>query len=111
MKLPSLFRLPRHNKFDFEPRYYDPIKEEIDNKIENAKRELEDGISGNYQSKITGSFRRKKEQDKKSSVNVAILFTLMLGGFFGYLFYGETALFGLAGGMAVYVYLRIKKII
>ena len=30
MKLPSIFKTPNYQRFDIKPRYYDPIKEEIE---------------------------------------------------------------------------------
>ena len=110
MKLPSLFRLPRYSQFNFEPRYYDPIKEEIDQKMADAKRELESPGSA-YKSNIMGSFRKRKTEDRASSVNVAVLFVLMLGGVFGYIYYGDVALYYLGGGFLVYLFLRVKKFI
>lgn len=43
MKIPSLFRLPQHKRFNYIPRYYDPVKEDIANRTERIKKEL--GVS------------------------------------------------------------------
>ena len=41
MKFPSLIRLPKNKKFNVKPRHYDPIKDDIDqrvSKIQNEKK-------------------------------------------------------------------------
>lgn len=39
MKLPSLVKIPRNKRFEFRPRYYDPIKEELLERVEKIKRQ------------------------------------------------------------------------
>ena len=58
MRFPSLFRLPRHQQFRIEPRYYDPVKEEIRERTERLKDEVKGKETGDYQpTKI--NFKRK----------------------------------------------------
>lgn len=33
----SMFRLPKHRKFEYQPRYYDPVKEELEQRITEVK--------------------------------------------------------------------------
>ena len=40
--MPSLVKLPRHRKFDFEPRFYDPIKEEIEERVSKIHKEMDE---------------------------------------------------------------------
>ena len=39
MGLPTLFKIPPHKIFEFKARYYDPVKEEFDQRVERAKRD------------------------------------------------------------------------
>ena len=58
MKFPSLIRLPKNKKFNVKPRHYDPIKDDIDqrvSKIKNEKRER----------KFINKFDNKKRFKKK----------------------------------------------
>jgi hypothetical protein len=41
MKLPTIFRTASHQRFAIKPRYYDPIKEEIEARTAQIKMELE----------------------------------------------------------------------
>ena len=41
MKLPTIFRTATHQRFAIKPRYYDPIKEEIEERTSRIKMELE----------------------------------------------------------------------
>ena len=58
MRFPSLFRTPRHQKFHIEPRYYDPIKEEIAERTERIRKEMDGEYKGGSAGRI--SFKRKK---------------------------------------------------
>ena len=37
MRLPSFIRLPHNRKFKFSPRHYDPIKDDLDQRISESK--------------------------------------------------------------------------
>ena len=39
MKFPSLIRLPKNKKFNVKPRHYDPIKDDIDQRVSKIKNE------------------------------------------------------------------------
>ena len=41
MKLPNIFKTASHQRFAIKPRYYDPIKEEIEERTSRIKMELE----------------------------------------------------------------------
>jgi hypothetical protein len=109
MKLPSLIPLPRHQKFKIEPRFYDPIREDIQDRTErirqNIAREEEDGIF-RYHASIKGSFsRRRDESGGLSEVMLRLaIFTILIGIVFGYIWYGPVVLFGL-GGVFIPIYL------
>jgi len=99
MRLPTIIRLPSHLTFEFKPRYWDPVKEEFEARVERAKREVGKGSvvdkDGKYIPNIKGQMRshmgspfqnvRRKETQK---ANVRFLFILIILGFIAYyLFY------------------------
>ncbi len=92
LKLPSLTKKPRYQRFHMEPRYYDPIKEDIANRTARIKAELgmtdDDETDFGYSSQISGSFRRnlkhtKGKVDQTSMIRLIVLIALVLlvGGF------------------------------
>ncbi|MEM6736195.1 MAG: hypothetical protein AAGC64_09640 [Bacteroidota bacterium] len=82
MRFPSLFRLPRHQQFHIQPRYYDPVKEEIKERTKRIREETEGKESTIYQpSKI--SFKRRA----KSTPNTSLL-QLGIAAFLGILIVG-----------------------
>ena len=100
MRLPTIIRLPNHQKFEFKPRYWNPEKEELEARVERAKREVGKGTytdkKGNYVPNIKGQMRgtymsgpyqnvRKRESQKSNMRFVIILAILGLIAY--YLFY------------------------
>lgn len=128
MKLPSIVRIAKPQRFNITPRHYDPIKEEIEQRTQAIRRELEEGgilsrdggsgdFSPGYRSSIRGSFRSNSKA-KSSSVfeNSGLLrvliFVLLLGGLGGYIYFGNAVfyyLFYLMMGIGMWVILRRLK--
>lgn len=93
MKMPSLFRKPGHQRFRVEPRYYDPVKEDIENRTSRIKAELglksDEDFNAGYSSQISGSFRKNMKHatgngiDQTSVLRLIILVILiaMIGGY------------------------------
>lgn len=91
--MPSLFRKPVHQRFRVEPRYYDPVKEDIENRTSRIKAELgltdKDDLDAGYRSQISGSFRKNMKHatgngiDQTSVLRLIILVILiaMIGGY------------------------------
>ncbi|MBT30734.1 MAG: hypothetical protein CMO01_13830 [Thalassobius sp.] len=78
MKLPTLTRLPKYKRFTFEPRYYDPIKEEIKAKEKAAQRLIKGARNENIdvsdiKNRISGSFKRKTSDSKRSFLIQAVI--------------------------------------
>lgn len=40
MKLPSFVRLPRHRQFNYEPKFYDPVQDELKERIKLIQSEM-----------------------------------------------------------------------
>ena len=99
MKFPSLIRLPKYNKFNFEPRYYDPIKEDIENRTQRIKDELEaekrldPNDRARFRREMHEVFKRRAAEDRSSSILQVTFILLFLSIFVGYLFYGNNALY------------------
>jgi len=116
MKVPSLLRIPKHQKFHIQPRYYDPVKEEIEQRISRIKNEIDgekDEDPMQYRLRIRGAFGRQKSHGRvrKAGASQFLMILVVTGGFVGYLFYGNIALYSMGAAIALYYYLRLKKII
>ncbi len=91
MKLPSLTKQAKYQRFQVVPRYYDPIKEDIANRTSRIKAEMgmsDADIDVGYSSQISGSFRKnmkhaKGQVDKTAMMRLIIFVVLVLfaGGF------------------------------
>ncbi len=80
----SIFKLPKYKQFNYEPRYYDPIKEEREERIRQIKLEM--GLldensqnKGDYRSRIAGGFRRKTQsaQDRQTVITRLIIVAIL----------------------------------
>ena len=112
MRLPSLFRLPRHQQFRIQPRHYDPVKEEIHERTEKIKKEMEGMKSGEYlPTKIT--FKRKTSPMRTASMMQFFIAALLGGLLLGWLEYGNGIfkfyLMLFSGGYLVYRWIKRKK--
>lgn len=109
MRFPSFIRLPKARRFDFEPRFYDPIREEIAERTMRIRREMgEEQSAASYApSKIT--FQRKTSSVPSSSL-LQMTIAALLGLFtVGWLFYGNQVFYLLWLGAPVYLYFRFVK--
>ncbi|WP_026950524.1 hypothetical protein [Algoriphagus mannitolivorans] len=129
MKFPSIFKTSSPQRFGIQPRYYDPVKEEIEERTSRIKKELEEegllsGEDGHnpegYGAGIRGSFsnyRGIKQRETSIFSSTAMIRTLLFFGMitaaFGYIYIGPEILTYLGIGLAlvasVYFFLRIKK--
>ena len=91
IKLPSLTKKPKYQRFSIEPRYYDPIKEDIENRTSRIKAELgmtDEDLDAGYGSQIEGSFRKhmkhatgKTDQTAMLRLIILVVLVLFVGGF------------------------------
>jgi hypothetical protein len=131
MKFPQLFtKIPKHKRFDYIPRHFDPQEEERKERELRIRQELEregviekageeetdDGteITG-YKERITGSFKNARRVSHKQSdpsaglIRLAITLILTLG-LIGYLQFGENVLYGVAAiFIPFYLYLKLRS--
>ena len=116
MKFPSLLKTPSHRRFNIEPRYYDPVKEDIEQRTGRIKRTLKikkmESKEGNtnIDSNIFGSFSRDSYYKKHGSGKLR--FAILVGltaTVVGYFFLGNIALY-VVMGLAIAFYLFRKFI-
>ena len=124
MKFPSIFKTASHQRFAIKPRYYDPIKEEIEERTSRIKRELEEeGLieseednSSSYPRRSAmkasfSSYRGIKTRDTSVFNSIGIIRTLLFLGMvavaFGYIYIGPSiftylSYVAIGGGVAYY---------
>lgn len=108
MKFPSLFRTPSHKRFHFEPRYYDPIKEDIERRTARIARESSQDQTNNYRSNISNAFTRKTRQSNKTGLIQFSILAFLFCGIFGWIYYGDVVLYIIMGIMGIYVVYRLR---
>jgi len=63
-KLPiKIFRTPRHQRFEYNPRYWDPNKEERENRINRVRQMQEEGNVEGMKARIATGLRRGGARD------------------------------------------------
>lgn len=118
MKIPSLLRTPKYQRYHIEPRYYDPVKEELQEREARIKQSMladntrnkENTISKN--STLHGSFTGRRTSRKGSASFAQMIIMLLLSALiFGYIYLGDVALYTVVGISSVLLYLKIKRIL
>jgi Flp pilus assembly protein TadB len=122
MKFISLFtKAPSHQRFAYTPRYYDPKKEEMREREERIKRELERerGIVSEtemtgYRGRIAGSFHAARRRSKMNSGPNVVLLRLAVLLFismflFAFLTWGKPVLYSLFIFIPIYFYFKFRK--
>ncbi|MEQ8714191.1 MAG: hypothetical protein RIC80_14315 [Cyclobacteriaceae bacterium] len=118
MRLPSLIRLPSHQRFKFQARHYDPVKEEIEERVSKIKHdmELEQNLKASRNgSAIHGSFRAKSDLAKgagpsASGIQLMIALFLIIT-VFGWLYYGNDIFYSYTLLVPVIVWSRSKNML
>ena len=111
----KLFKLPKYRKFTFEPRYYDEVKEEIEERVAKIEREYRaeqknPEAAANFKRDWEQALNRRQEQDRNSNLMVAYLVMLLVVSTVGYLVYGNIALYVAVAMLGVFVvYRRLPK--
>lgn len=109
MKFPSLIRTNKFSQFHYEPRYYDPIKEEIEGKLKAARANKNKELTGHgHASSISAAFRKRERKSSQTSVIQMLIAAAMLGTFVGWIFYGNDIFYIYLLLSPLYFYFRIK---
>ena len=112
MKIPSLIKIPKHQRFYIKPRYYDPVKEDVENRERLIIAEINsEKKKGTYEpgTRISSAFGRAKSKRDNGSVLQFLFVILMLGGTVGYLYFGNVALYSVVGLASLYFVIRRLK--
>lgn len=57
MAMLNIFRTPRHQRYNYKPRFYDPQKEEVNERVRQIEA-IKDGDVEEIKNRITGGFRQ-----------------------------------------------------
>jgi len=103
MKFPSLVKLPKNKKFNVKPRHYDPIKDDIEQRVSKIKNEKKKKLSIN-------KFDNPTELEILKPGNLQLLLFLLLSlVFIGWLYYGNIIFILLVIIPLIYFYKLNKK--
>ena len=108
MKIPSLSRLPKNKRFNFQPRYYDPIKEEIEERTSRIKKEIGNS-SEFYREHISSAFRRRARTQKTSGIMQFIFVISFVLIFFGYVYYGNQIFYAFIILIPLYIWMKRRN--
>ena len=85
MGIPRFFKLPGHKKFNYNPRYWDPDKEELEERIRQIKQEMgvEVPRDPNRSTIRRGSFRTASQKAKvkasrTSNIRLLVILAVLL---------------------------------
>jgi hypothetical protein len=120
MKFISLFtKTPSHQRFSYTPRYYDPVKEELEKRESRIKQELalergERREEEKHRSRIAGSFHAARKRSKGGPGISATMLRLgiilfMVVFFIAYLEFGSPVFYSLFAVAPIYFYFRFKN--
>ncbi|NVJ84933.1 MAG: hypothetical protein HWE15_01430 [Algoriphagus sp.] len=131
MKFPSIFRTASPSRFDIKPRYYDPVKEELEQRTSRIKKELEaEGKLGgeiseddrlkHYETGIRGAFSQHQGIRPRGGSILAstamlrtLIFLILVGGLAGYIYIGpvifEYLLYIMVLIAGVYFFTKLKS--
>ena len=102
MKFPSLIRLTKNKKFNYGPRHYDPVKEDLEQRISKIKHEKKRNLPHNF-------FKKNKEKGILKPGNLQFFLILLLSFIsIGWLFYGNI-IFLLLVTIPLIYFLKLNK--
>jgi len=113
MKFPSFIKTTKYSQFNFEPRYYDPIKEEIEGKLRAARLRSQNESDSHdpsvYNASISAAFSKREKKTTQTSTVQLIIAAALMSTVVGWIFLGNDILYAFLVISPVYFYFRIKK--
>ena len=109
MKIPSLSRLPNYKRYNIEPRYYDSVKEDIQNRTERIKAELKITSPDAHRGHLKTAYNNRERRHKSSDMMQILLILLLLGAFGGWLIFGNVVLYVCVIVFPLYLFFRTRK--
>ena len=102
-------RLPRNKRFNYRPLYYDPVKDEIEEKESKFRSELSDDGKGIRRGSIIEAYRRRSRLERKGDTRqifFVLVFTFIA---FGYIYFGNIIFYSLFVLIPFYIWVRLRK--
>ena len=96
MKLPSIINIPAYQRFKYEPRFYDPIKDDIDGRRKRIRRQIDGNKRRGTESsrtRLEGSFARRVPHEGRSSFLRLTIGVILFSGVVGFLYFGNIAIY------------------
>ncbi len=109
----SPFKTRKHKSFQYEPRYFDPAKEELNQRIERIKAESHPSSTADTEARIRHAFEMRKKSRKETGIGFSQLLLIFLLGLSAvvYFYYPDAGVYVLGLLILVYYLLKRKKII
>jgi hypothetical protein len=109
MKIPSLVRLPKNRRFSYQPRFYDPVKEEIKKKERLFQAELEGKKQISFRESLFEGHRIRSQANRKASALQLFMVFILTFVIFGYIYFGNYVIYILFAAIPVYLFFRFRK--
>jgi hypothetical protein len=122
MKFLSLFtKAPQHQRFNYTPRFYDPKKEEMKEREDRIRKELErergivsEEAVNDHRSRMMGSFHAARRRSKATSEPNAVMIRLGVLLFIviflmAFLTWGKPVIYSLFLFIPVYFYMKFRQ--
>ncbi|WKK79607.2 hypothetical protein [Marivirga arenosa] len=109
MKFPSIFRLPRHQRFEIQPRYYDPVKEDLDKRTARIRQEIKNESNGGSVESIREAYRNRRSSNRSADLFQLLMIVIVGLSIGGYLMYGANVYFALFLLIPLYIILRKRR--
>jgi len=109
MKIPSLTKIPRHKRFNFEPRYYDAVKEDISERTERIRTGKNQETSGDYRNNISEAFRKRAQSNRKDGVRQGIFVVFFAAIAIGYFQYGNVIFYAFLALIPLYIFMKLRR--
>lgn len=79
MALGRFFRVPKHQKYEYKPRFWDPQKEELQERLDRIEL-MKKGDADSVKARLSGGFRRGFEASGQARRSSVLKSNLMLLG-------------------------------
>ena len=115
MALFSFFRTAKNQTFRYEPRYYDPIKEDLNKRKKKIQADLVTERKSNelpdYARNISGAFGRKTRSASYANTTLLqiIIMVMLTLTIIGWLQFGNQVFYTYFIFMPVYLFFRFKR--
>jgi hypothetical protein len=102
MKVPSIFRLPKYQRFEIQPRY-------LEKRTSKIRQEMKLEREGKKVESIRDAFSARKSSDKSANLFQVLMIIIISVALGGYIFYGANVYFALLLLIPLYIILRRKR--